>query len=317
LNAFTSLLTSVLDWIYSFVGDYGWSIVIFTVLFRVCLSPLDYYSRRAMKRQSDLTPAINALQKKYANDREKLARKQQELYKANGVNPLAGCLPLLIQLPLFFAFFAAIRTVSANGMYEVYSTLKETGEVALPGFYWVHNLWAADNIWDSVVPAFETLKAQAAFADVTDYDTIMAGLKASYEGVKNGWLILPVLSAVFSYLQSVQSQKYNPTPKKADGSDSNVMMKWMMPIMSLFFCCTSSAAFSLYWIASSVAMIVISFIINKMLLAKSAKLKLIAEEEAANPVIEVPETRRERRERMRREAEEAAAAAASEEEKKA
>lgn len=307
MSTFTALLTDALHFIYGIVGDYGWSIVIFTVLFRFCLSPLDYFSRRSMKKQSDLTPAINALQKKYANDREKLARKQQELYKANGVNPLVGCLPLLIQLPLFFAFFAAIRAVSANAMFDIYTTVKETGEAVIPGFYWVHNLWSPDNIWSGVVPAFSSLQGQAAFANVTDYDTVMAPISALYEGVKNGWLILPVVAALMSYLQSVQSMKLNPQPENAAGSSTAKTMQWMMPIMSLFFCCTSSAAFSLYWIASSTAMIITTFIIQKILVAQSAHQKQLQLEEAANPVIEVPETRRERRERLRREAEEAAA----------
>ncbi len=307
MNTFTNLLTSVLEFINGMIHNYGWSIVVFTILFRLALSPLDFISRRSMKRMSDLNPQLNELQKKYANDRDKLARKQQDLYKANGVSPFAGCLPMLIQLPLFFAFFAAIRTVSANEMFKIYETVKQTGDAVIPSFYWVHNLWAPDNIWSTVIPAFNTLSRQAVFANVTDYDTVMAGLATTYQAVKNGYLILPVIATLLSYWQSIQTQKYNPQPVRADGKSTNGMMKWMMPVMSLFFCSTSSAAFSLYWIASSLAAIGTTWLIQKILVATDNKKRAQALEAAANPVIDVPETRRERRERLRREAEEAAA----------
>lgn len=308
MSAFTNLLSNCFDFIYRFVQDYGWSIFIFTVLFRVVLMPLDYFSRRSMKRQSDLTPQINALQKKYANDKDKLAQKTTELYRANGVNPLAGCLPLLIQLPVFFAFFAAIRLISEQQTFAIYEAMRTTGQAAIPGFYWVHNLWQPDTFFSSVIPTFESLSRISLFSGVTDYEAVMAPLAQSFEGLKNGYFILPVVAGLASFFQSKQSMKNQPQPQgnDANGCSSKSMM-YMMPVMSVFFCITSSAAFALYWIASSLTSICTYAIIDKILSKQTLQKKAMA---AEAPAIEVPETRRERHERMRREAEEAARQAA-------
>lgn len=303
MSAFTNLLSTCFDFIFRFVQDYGWSIVIFTMLFRIVLMPLDYFSRRSMKRQSDLSPQLNALQKKYANDKDKLGQKTTELYRENGVNPLAGCLPLLIQMPIFFAFFAAIRLISEQQTFAIYEAMRTTGQAVVPGFYWVHNLWQPDTFWADVVPAFDSLSRIALFSGVTDYDAVMAPLVQSFQGLKNGWFILPVLAGLTSFLQSKQTMKNQPQPANDSSGCSSKSTMYMMPVMSVFFCITSSAAFALYWVASSLTSIASYAIIDKILSKQNLQKKALASQA---PAIEVPETRRERHERMRREAEEAA-----------
>ena len=101
----TSIFESVLNGIYSFVGNYGWSVVIFTLLVRLVLLPLDVQSRKSMRALSKVQPKAMELQKKYANDKDKLNRKISELYKKEHVNPLMGCLPMLLQLVVLFIMF--------------------------------------------------------------------------------------------------------------------------------------------------------------------------------------------------------------------
>lgn len=105
---------SILDWVYGWVINYGWSVVVFTVIIKVCLMPLDIKSRRSMRQMSALNPKLEELKKRYANDQEKLNLKTQELYKKSKVTPLAGCLPLLIQLPILYIMFEAMRRVAAR-----------------------------------------------------------------------------------------------------------------------------------------------------------------------------------------------------------
>ena len=89
---------------------YGWTIVLITVLLRAIFWPLTAASMRSMKRMQALAPKLKALQEKYKDDVQKLTAKQWELYKENKVSPLSGCLPMLIQMPVFIGFFTMIRS---------------------------------------------------------------------------------------------------------------------------------------------------------------------------------------------------------------
>ncbi|WP_245823066.1 membrane protein insertase YidC [Lactobacillus terrae] len=100
-------------WLSSLVGNqYGWGIIFFTIIIRMILLPLNWFQIRSMNKQMKVQPEIQALQKKYsAKDQEtqqKLREETQKLYSEAGVNPVAGCLPLLIQLPVMFALYQAI-----------------------------------------------------------------------------------------------------------------------------------------------------------------------------------------------------------------
>ena len=103
---------NALNWIYGWVGNYGWAVVIFTLLTRLVLMPLDVKSRRSMRATTRIQPKVQSLQKKYANDKEKLNQKMMELYKKEHVSPTAGCLPLLLQWPILIFMFTAMRVVA-------------------------------------------------------------------------------------------------------------------------------------------------------------------------------------------------------------
>ena len=112
MGAITNALRAVLDWIYTIVANYGWSIVIFTVLIKVVLMPLDIKNRKGMRKMAQIQPELNKLQKKYANDKQKLQQKQQELMRKERYSPLSGCLPMLVQMPILFAMFGAMRALA-------------------------------------------------------------------------------------------------------------------------------------------------------------------------------------------------------------
>ena len=105
-------LFNILAWIRSWVGSWGWAMVVFTVMIRLVLTPLDIKSRVSMRKTTKLQPQMQALQKKYANDKEKLNQKTAELYKKEHVNPLSSCLPLLLTWPILIAVFGAMRTAA-------------------------------------------------------------------------------------------------------------------------------------------------------------------------------------------------------------
>ena len=105
-------LYNILAWIQSWVGSWGWSMVVFTIMIRLVLTPLDVKSRISMRKTQKLQPQMQALQKKYANDKEKLNAKMAELYKKEKVNPLSSCLPMLLTWPILIAVFSAMRMVA-------------------------------------------------------------------------------------------------------------------------------------------------------------------------------------------------------------
>jgi len=128
----------LLDWLYALTGNYGWVIILFTLMVRVLLFPLmrkQYYSIAKMQR---LQPKIQQLQKRYKQDKEILQRKMMELYQKEGINPFSGCLPMLIQLPILWLLWRAI--------------LYSAEQIHLsPGFLWMSDLSVADPYYIIVV----------------------------------------------------------------------------------------------------------------------------------------------------------------------
>ena len=152
------LLKSILDGIYGFIGSYGLSVVLFTLLIKCCLLPLDYKSRKGMRKMSALAPKQAELQKKYGHDQEKLNRKMQELYKKEGASPLAGCWPMLLSMPILFAMYGALRYMANEQLVQQTFNLILTGETAFEPFLWIKNLWMPDSPFSGVWPNLTALQ---------------------------------------------------------------------------------------------------------------------------------------------------------------
>ena len=106
LKQFLALLLTTTD---KYVGNFGVSIIIVTILIKIMLLPLTLKQDKSMKEMKKLQPELEKIKEKYANDKQMLNIKTMELYKEHKVNPLGGCLPLLLQLPILFALFGVLR----------------------------------------------------------------------------------------------------------------------------------------------------------------------------------------------------------------
>ncbi len=95
----------LLDWLYSLVGNWGVAIILLTVVVKALLYPLSAAGYRSMANMRRVAPAMKRLQERYSNDREKLSREMMALYKKEGANPLGGCLPMLLPMPIFIALY--------------------------------------------------------------------------------------------------------------------------------------------------------------------------------------------------------------------
>ncbi|MDD2562545.1 MAG: YidC/Oxa1 family membrane protein insertase [Eubacteriales bacterium] len=159
MAAITNVLLAVIEWIYTIVHNHGWSIVIFTILIRLVLVPLDVQSRKGMRKMAKIQPQINALQKKYANDKAKLQQKQSELMRKEHYSPLSGCLPMLIQMPILFAMFGAMRNVANERVVEQVFTFLQGETPIYESWLWVKNIFMADSLFASIAPDPNTIQA--------------------------------------------------------------------------------------------------------------------------------------------------------------
>lgn len=144
---------NVLQWIHGWVGNYGWSVVVFTLLIRLCVLPLDIKSRRGMYAMNRVQPKMQELQKKYADDKDKLNRKMMELYRKEHVSPTAGCLPLLLQWPILIFMFTAMRVFANEQTIQMLLNLKDGIEPTLQSWLWIKNVFQPDSFTASILPA--------------------------------------------------------------------------------------------------------------------------------------------------------------------
>ena len=157
----TAFFVNLLTWINNLVGNYGWSIVLFTLLIRLVLLPLDIKSKKSMRAMSQIQPKVQALQKKYANDKEKLNQKTMELYRKEHVSPTAGCLPMLISLPILWIMFSAMRTLGNEYTIQMLLDMKNTGKsltvadlkAAGYSWLWIKNVFQPDSFFATILPA--------------------------------------------------------------------------------------------------------------------------------------------------------------------
>ncbi|HJO96126.1 MAG TPA: membrane protein insertase YidC [Victivallales bacterium] len=131
LETIAQWLLYLLIFIKGYVGSYGWAIVVLTVLVKAVFWPITHKSNVSMKKMQKIQPMVKELREKYKDDKQKLNAKTMELYKKEKVNPLGGCLPILIQIPVFFA---------------LYWTLDGAIELRHAHFLWATNLAGPDTI---------------------------------------------------------------------------------------------------------------------------------------------------------------------------
>lgn len=110
LSPIQNVLEIIIVWLHqNVVSNYGIVIILLTIIVRLILTPLTITQTRSMARMQKIQPQLKELQKKYKDDKQKLQQETMAFYKQNNVNPLAGCLPLILQMPVFFALFQALR----------------------------------------------------------------------------------------------------------------------------------------------------------------------------------------------------------------
>ena len=135
-------LGQILRITYEVIGNYGWAIVAFTILIKLVLLPLSISQLKSMQGMQDVQPKVKEVQEKYKNNPEKQNAEIMKLYKEYKVNPMAGCLPLLIQFPILIGLFNVLRSPVKYHVFASQAVFK----MADLGFLWVPNLTERDII---------------------------------------------------------------------------------------------------------------------------------------------------------------------------
>jgi len=293
---FEYLITRPLGWIieqiYNLVSNYGLSIILFTVVVKLILLPLNVRSQRAMRKQQKVQPILAQLQEKYKNDQEKLQREIMKLYKENNISMTGGCLPMLIQFPILIGLYQVIQKPLSylfgvnwaeadiiNRVYDLQDKIVEMGyDIGNLANYTMEQLANMSQIqlsnWASIINGptdpwhinfnFLGLDLSQNPSVVTDY---LMKLDFSSNPAVFGLLLIPVLAVVSSVLTTKLTQKQTGQTNSAN-QQANQMTKsmtMMMPIMTAVFTFTLPAGMGVYWIISSVMQIVQQIVLNKVL----------------------------------------------------
>ncbi len=308
-NFISDFFVLVLKWVYSMVQEYSVAIIIVTILVRLLILPLDLRQKKSARKMAQIQPMIDSMKKRYANNPQQLQKKQQELFKKEGVRPLAGCLPMLITMPIFFAFFGAMRVLAAEQTVALMLNAQHLGEAAynLPSWLWVHNFWQPDSMLEPVLPTAAsfvnfvqtnvTITPQSlhmmAHSGLLNFD-LVNGLQAGadYNALTtnilqnnhladangplytNGWFILPLLAGVSLFVQ--QKLTMGQTPQAGNSK----FMLWFFPLFSVWICATANTAFSIYWLFANLYALVQSLIVNWYYKRRDEKQKPVITQEA-------------------------------------
>ncbi|GAA3866116.1 membrane protein insertase YidC [Celeribacter arenosi] len=211
---FTKPIFWLLHSLNNLIGNMGWSIVALTVLLKAIMFPLAYRSYVSMARMKELQPEMEKLKEAAGDDKEKLQRGMMELYKTNKVNPASGCLPLLLQIPVFFS------------LYKVIFVTIELRHA--PWLGWIRDLSAPDP--SSILNLFGLLPFAAPEAG-----SMLAFISLG---------ILPILLGISMWLQ----QKLNPAPTDPA---QQMIFAWM-PWVFMFMLGSFASGLVLYWITNNV-----------------------------------------------------------------
>ena len=162
MNFLNSLLLTLIKALHTFINNYALTIIVFTILIKLVVMPLNLKSRRSTMRMSTIQPKAAALQAKYKDDQEKLNQKLQELYRKEGVNPMGSCLPMLISMVILFAMFYALRTFANERLVSQFLTFYHNPEIdphtLVEPFLWIKNLWMPDSPFATYMPDVQSLR---------------------------------------------------------------------------------------------------------------------------------------------------------------
>lgn len=208
-TVFAYPLLKVLKWLYQYLHNYGLAIICLTLLLKIVTYPLTYKSMKSMKKMAALQPQLQKIRERYKDDREALNREMLTMMKSHGYNPMAGCLPMIIQMPIFFALYRVLYS-----SIELYHA---------PFFLWIHDLSSRDPFYVTPVLLSLTMFVQQKLTPNTATDPAQAKMMqlmplifgAFMLTLPSGLTVYMLVNAIASIAQQmILNKKLNVAPAK-------------------------------------------------------------------------------------------------------
>ena len=286
---FANIFGYLLQFLYTLVNNYGLAIILFTLIIKLLLLPLSIKQQKTMKKSSELQEKVKVMQFKYKNDPEKLNKEMMNLYKTENVSPFSGCLTSIIQMLLLLSIFYLVRSpltfmekIPQENINTYIQQLKDEGKV-------ISNVYPEIDL----IRETELLKEknpEDQFIEKTNIKMNFLGLDLSKIPQQNMTdytvYIIPVLyilSSVISIRITTAKQQKDKEDKKSKNIDGNTgkeieeennemdavmqtnkMMSWFVPIMSISIAFIAPLGLALYWLISNILMIAERLIIDKV-----------------------------------------------------
>ena len=272
------------------VNNYGLAIILFTVIIKLLLLPLSIKQQRTMKKSAELQEKVKVIQFKYKSDPEKMNQEMMNLYKNEKMSPFSGCLTAIIQMILLLSIFYLVRSpltfmekIPQENINNYISQLKEDGKTVSSAYPEI-----------DIIREFDWLKEknpEDSQIEKIDIKMNFLGLDLSKIPQQNMTdytvYIIPVLYILSSFISikmttaMQEKQKKEIKESKIDGTtgkeleeqtnemdavmQTNKMMSWMMPIMSISIAFVAPLGLALYWLISNILMIIERLILNKVI----------------------------------------------------
>ena len=321
----SQIILTPFSWLLTFFhsfSNYGIALILFAIVVKLILFPFSLKSKRSMIQMNLIQGKVQQIQKQYARNREKMNEEIQKLYAKEKVNPMGGCLWSLIPLFILWPLYAIIRRplyhlmhLSAEGIEAVTTALNYSVETAgrssAYSELYMANMINEGNI-ESLRAAVDSVSAgmgdKLFIIDFNFFGLNLAEIAqwkiwtvSPLTWGAIGLFLLPIISAVLSWLMSVVSQKTNAMSNKQAAQQSSQMksMMIMMPLMSLWIGYAMPAGLCVYWIINSLTSMVQEFISGKMLKKDYEKAAAAREEQER---LEKEEEKRKKREAAERRA---------------
>lgn len=223
-------MINALLFIYDVLGDnFGLAIIVLTALIRLITFPLTFQQQRSTQRMQELQESKKAkeIQKKYKDDRAKQQEQMLQLYQEAGVNPLSGCLPLLIQFPIIIGLYQSIIRALADAPLQLFEL--------------------SEHIYSAIPSGLIPLNSQFLWMDLSQPERLFI------PGIPIGIPVLTILVVITTYLSTKLT-----TPPSADGQGAQMtqMMSMYMPLLLGYFAYTFAAGLALYFVTSNILQVV-------------------------------------------------------------
>lgn len=261
-------LGAIMKVFYFITPNYALLLILFTIVVRLCLFPLAIKQQRSSAEMLRMKPKMEAIQKKYAKNQQKMQEETQKLYAEEGYNPMGGCMPLLIQMPILFALYQVVYNPLKYLMWYSQDTVDKIANALRPVLYAQgHTDFNDMKIQLYIAKAMKDHPENLGFlGHVQTVDFNIGPIDLSELPTWGSILVLiPILiyitQALSSWLSFKMNSQVQATQKGA--KTQTILMTFLMPIMSVWFSFSFPASVGFYWIVNSVLMCVQALILGK------------------------------------------------------